>query len=183
MRPSLSGIGSRREIPHLGETIHIPGQPLSVVKDMIRSAEAFATAEGSTCRTSRVRVCRTPRCLRNPRTCVYPTSGLRRASVRPGCHAGAEEERREPESMANGLKRPDPAIAPANPANRGTSVPAEPLEERAGLERIRRANAGAGHMAGPECHGRLSGYGRQPRGIRTRGSMGFHTTLQRTRRQ
>ena len=29
MRPSLSGAGSSREIPRLGETIHIPGQPLS----------------------------------------------------------------------------------------------------------------------------------------------------------
>ena len=101
---------------------------------MIRSAEVFSSAEGNTCRTVMVRVCRAPRCLRNPGTHVHPTPGLGRASICPGSRAGAAEERRESESMMNGLKQSDSAIVPVMSANKGTSVPAEPMEGRAGTK-------------------------------------------------
>ena len=90
--------------------------------------------EGNTCRTAMARDCRAPRCLRNPRTHVNPAPGLGRASICPGSRAGAAEERRYSESMTNGLKQSDPAIAPVKSANKGTEVPAEPMEGRAGTK-------------------------------------------------
>ena len=101
---------------------------------MIRSAEVLSSAEGNTCRTVMVRVCRAPRCLRNPGTHVHPTLGLGRATICPGSRAGAAEERRESESMMNGLKQSDSAIVSVMSANKGTSVPAEPMEGWAGTK-------------------------------------------------
>ncbi len=36
--------------------------------------------------------------------------------------------------MTNGLKQSDPAIVPVKSANKGTEVPAEPMEGRAGTK-------------------------------------------------
>ena len=77
---------------------------------------------------------RASRRLWNPGTYVRPRKGPERASVRPGRRSGAAEERRQSESMMNGLKQSDSAIVPLRAANKGASVPAESTEGGAGTK-------------------------------------------------
>ena len=65
---------------------------------------------------------------------IGPRRRPERASTRPGSRAGAAEERRASDSMMNGLKQSDSAIVPMSAANKGTSVPAESTEGRAGTK-------------------------------------------------
>ena len=61
---------------------------------MIRSAEVFSSTEGNTCRADMVRVCRAPRCLRNPGTHVHPCTGTREGfnSPRQSCRGRGRKE-------------------------------------------------------------------------------------------
>ena len=79
------------------------------------------------------------------------------------CRGGIAEERSNPQPMMNGMEKSDSVIVAVKSANKGTPVPAEPMEPRTEPRGIRtpkgNPNACAGHRTGKACHRRPIGYG------------------------
>jgi len=85
--------------------------------------------------TARIREgTRAPRRLRTQARTYVQAGDLRGLQSAPAVVSGPREKGRKSESMMNGLKQSDPAIVPLRAANKGTPVPAESTEGRAGTK-------------------------------------------------
>ena len=61
--------------------------------------------------------------------------------------------------MMNGMEKSDSVVVAVKSTNKGTRVPAEPMEPRTEPKGIREVKARAGRSAGKARHRRPNGYG------------------------